>query len=275
MSAPDIPAHPGVLAADESPPFEIVTQGARPIVIVCDHAANRVPRSLDMLGLPAHRFEDHIAWDIGAAGVARHLLTWFEASGVLACYSRLVVDLNRSLGDGSAFPQLSDGIVIPANIGLGQEAAQRRIQALYLPYHNAVSELVAARIDAQCEPVFIAIHSFTPRQHGVARPWHVGVLWDKDPRLPVGLLQGLRALGDLVVADNEPYSGRHAADYTVDHHAEPLGIAHACIEIRQDLIRDAAGQQRVAAQLADALRKVLDMEALYDPAQSWLRNPRR
>jgi predicted N-formylglutamate amidohydrolase len=145
---------------------------------------------------------------------------------------------------------------------------------LYLPYHNAVSELLAARTEAHCEPVFIAIHSFTPRQHGVDRPWHVGVLWDKDPRLPVALLQSLRAAGHLVVADNEPYSGRHPADYTADHHAEASGIAHASIEIRQDLIRDAAGQERVAAQLAEALRGVLAMDALYDPAHSWLRSPR-
>lgn len=261
-----------LLAADEAPAFErVIGNRSRPVMIVCDHASNRVPRSLGGLGLPDAHFEDHIAWDIGAAAVTRRLLEWFDASGVLASYSRLVVDLNRALVDASAFPQLSDGMVVPANIGLTDRAKARRAEALYHPYHNAVSELVASSSSLRQTPVFISVHSFTPRQHGMERPWHIGVLWDKDPRLPLALLQGLRAGRDLVVADNEPYSGRHSADYTIDHHAEPLGIAHASVEIRQDLIREEVGQERIAARLAEVLRPALELDAMYDPARSWLR----
>jgi predicted N-formylglutamate amidohydrolase len=145
-----------------------------------------------------------------------------------------------------------------------------RAAALYRPYHAAVRGLIAAKTAPGRAPVFVAIHSFTPRQHGVVRPWHIGVLWDKDPRLPLALLERLRARRDIVVADNEPYSGRHPADYTIDHHAEPLGLAHASVEIRQDLIRDDVGQARWAERLGDVLAGVLEVPELYDPARSWL-----
>jgi predicted N-formylglutamate amidohydrolase len=287
-----------LLAPDEPAPFEIYEPrpARRPIVFVCDHAANRVPRSLGALGLDPRQLQEHIAWDIGAGGVARRLIERFDARGVLAVYSRLAVDLNRDLGDGSAFPALSGGVLVPGNLGLSRTAKAERARRLYDPYHAAVAaaldrigaraaldridaraalERLDARADADPDegadadpaedsaPVLIAIHSFTPRMHGVARPWHIGVLWDKDPRLAVPLLAALRARAGVLAGDNEPYSGRHPADYTIDHHAEPRGIAHASIEIRQDLIRDEAGQREWAERLAAALAPVLEDDALY------------
>lgn len=270
MTAPDDIAR-SLLASDEPPPYELVgEQRDRPLIFVCDHASNRVPRALGSLGLEARRLEDHIAWDIGAAGVARHLLERFQASGVIAGYSRLVVDLNRALHHSSAFPELSDGALVPGNLRIDADAKALRAASLYRPYHEAVRRLIDAKTSADRAPVLVAIHSFTPRQHGVARPWHIGVLWDKDPRLPIALLQALRAQRGTVVADNEPYSGRHEADYTIDHHAELQGLAHASVEIRQDLIRDEPGQARWAERLGDALAAVLDSRQLYDPARSWL-----
>ncbi|WP_428101694.1 N-formylglutamate amidohydrolase [Candidatus Rariloculus sp.] len=253
-----------ILADDEPPAYELIEgSGPRPIIIVCDHAANRVPRSLDMLGLADHHLHDHIGWDIGAAGVARRLAQWFDADAVLAVYSRLVVDLNRSLHDAGAFAAISDGILVPGNVGLSIEAKAARARELYHPYHRTIRKLIDAGTSAEHSPIFIGIHSFTPRASGIERPWHIGVLWDKDPRLPLPLMRGLRTASDIVVADNEPYSGRHPADFTIDHHAELLGLAHAGIEIRQDLIRDEIGQERWAARLADALRPVLEHEAFY------------
>jgi predicted N-formylglutamate amidohydrolase len=195
--------------------------------------------------------------------VARRLATRLGASAVLGRYSRLVMDLNRDLEDATAFPAISDGVLIPANIGLGVEARAERARALFKPYHEAVRRVIHAKITADRQPVFIAVHSFTPHLHRVSRPWHVGVLWDRDPRLALPLMRALRTRGDLVVGDNEPYSGRHPADYTVDHHAEPLGLAHAGIEIRQDLIGEENGQAQWADRLAEALETVLEDERLY------------
>ncbi len=263
-----------ILADDEPPAHELIEgSGRRPIIFVCDHASNRVPRSLDGLGLADHHLADHIAWDIGAAGVARRLARWFDADAVLAGYSRLVVDLNRSLHDAGAFAEISDGILVPGNIGLGMEARGARARDVYHPYHRTIRQRIDAGTNAEQTPVFIAIHSFTPRTNGVERPCHVGVLWDRDPRLPLHLMRALREDPDIVVADNEPYSGRHPADFTIDHHAEPLGLAHAGIEIRQDLVRDDVGQEQWAARLADALRPVLEQEAVYTRVTAAARVP--
>jgi predicted N-formylglutamate amidohydrolase len=200
---------------------------------------------------------------------------------VLAVYSRLAVDLNRDLRDGSAYPALSGGVLVPANLGLSAAAKAARARALYEPYHWAVRDALDraggrgapapasfAAASAAGAPVLVAVHSFTPTMHGLGRPWHVGVLWDKDPRLAVPLLAALRAQQGVVAGDNEPYSGRHPADYTIDHHAEPRGIAHASIEIRQDLIRDEAGQREWAERLAAALCPVLEDDALYHASRS-------
>lgn len=249
---------------DEPPPFErIGGGGSRPIVVVCDHASNRIPRALNGLGLPAARLSEHIAWDIGAAGVARALAACFGAPAVLGGYSRLVVDLNRSLRDPSAMPAISDGTLVPGNVGLDADERAARVDEIYDPYHAAVEELIESRTEGTRTPILVAVHSFTPVNHGVRRPWHVGVLWDKDPRLAIPLMQNLRAQSDVVVGDNEPYSGRHPADYTIDHHAEPAGIAHAGIEIRQDLIDDERGQRAAAERLAAALAPLVDEPALY------------
>jgi predicted N-formylglutamate amidohydrolase len=255
----------GLLAADEVAPYEVLEiEAARPIVLACDHASNRVPRALDNLGLASEHLQQHIAWDIGAGAVTRLLSRRLKANAVLGNYSRLVVDLNRNLEDPSAFPAISDGILVPANLGLTVEHRAERARALFKPYHEAVRRVTQDWTGGAGQiPVFLSIHSFTPKLHGVRRPWHIGVLWDKDPRLAIPFMEVLRRTGDIVVGDNEPYSGRHPADFTIDHHAEPLGLAHIGIEIRQDLINDVSGQQRWGSLLAEALESVLSNEALY------------
>ncbi len=252
-----------MLTPDEPLPYEAVHVGERPVVVVCDHAGRRVPQALGRLGLEARCFADHIAWDIGAGAVARRLIETLDARGVLGVYSRLVVDLNRDLDDATAFPALSDGVLIPGNLGLARAAKAERARALYEPYHRAVRHALEAASGGETHAVLVAVHSFTPRLHGIARPWHVGVLWDKDPRLALPLFAALRAEPGVVVGDNEPYSGRHAADYTVDHHAEAAGLAHVSLEIRQDLIRDEAGAARWAERLGRVLGDVLAAPSLY------------
>ncbi|HEX7080844.1 MAG TPA: N-formylglutamate amidohydrolase [Gammaproteobacteria bacterium] len=256
-----------LIAADEPPAFATVSSGrpGRPIVLVCDHASNRVPRSLRNLGLGERQLRDHIAWDIGAAAVAYRLTERLGAKAVLGGYSRLVVDLNRGLADASAFASLSDGVLVPGNLGLDDAAKEARAREIYWPYHDAIDRMLDESTSEDERPVMIAVHSFTPRLHGIERPWHVGVLWDKDPRLPLRLMAAFRGASDVVVGDNEPYSGRHPADFTIDHHAEPRGIAHVSLEIRQDLIRDETGQERWADRIAEALDTVLRDPALYRP----------
>jgi predicted N-formylglutamate amidohydrolase len=255
-----------LIGRDEPPPFELIEGRAESgLILVCDHASNRLPAALDRLGLAEAYLDDHIAWDIGAAGVARRLRDRFDADAVLGTYSRLVVDLNRGLTDSSCMPAISDGILIPGNVGLDARERERRRRALHEPYHEAIETLIERRTVDGRVPVFLGVHSFTPRFHGTQRPWHAGILWDRDPRLALPLLRALRAQEGLYIGDNEPYSGRHTADYSIDRHAECRGIAHAGIEIRQDLIAEPEGQARWAGILGDALEAIMADASVFVP----------
>lgn len=254
-----------MLTTTEIPAFQSIEgSGDNPIVLVCDHASNRIPAALGDLGLEPEHLVDHIAWDIGAGAVARHLRKRFDASAVLACYSRLVVDLNRAPTDPSLVPAISDSVLIPANLSVSPTARAERIETLFDPYHAEVDRLIDGFCQQGHVPAFLGIHSFTSHFHRLKRPWHVGILWDEDPRLAVPMLQYLRGLPDMCVGDNEPYSGRHPADFSIDHHAEPRGLAHVGIEIRQDLIGDEAGQQRWADLIGDALEFALQNEGVFE-----------
>jgi predicted N-formylglutamate amidohydrolase len=227
-----------------------------PILVVCDHASNRVPAHLGNLGLAPDALGQHIGWDIGAAVVARRLADRLAATAVLSKVSRLVIDCNRPVGHPTSICPTSDGTVIPGNRELNDAQARGRAETYFYPYHGAIAAQLE-RIEATGQAAaLVAVHSFTPCMAGVPRPWHVGVLWNRDPRLALPLIEGLRRDPALVVGDNEPYSGRQS-NYTADLHAGACGRPHVSIEIRQDLLaRDAAAQgwgDRLAELLAPLL----------------------
>jgi predicted N-formylglutamate amidohydrolase len=232
-------------------------------VVVCDHASNAIPARLERLGLDDSALARHIAWDIGAGALADALARRLALPCVLAGYSRLVVDCNREpLGEASMLA-FSDGDMIPGNVGLTPVDHALRIHEIFEPYHAAVAaELLATGCAA---PALITVHSFTPTMNGFDRPWHCGVLWDRDPRLPQPLIAALRREPGLLIGDNQPYSGRDPSDYTVSRHAKVRGWPHVCIELRQDLLGDAAGVDAWAERLARALAPLLDDAALYAP----------
>jgi predicted N-formylglutamate amidohydrolase len=238
-------------------------RGNLPVLFVCDHASRHIPAELDDLGVDKVFLNDHIAWDIGAADLACELGVHLGISVVLATHSRLVVDCNRNLDDPTAFPAISDGIAIPGNRDLSIIERENRANAFYWPYHHAVRDELRQLEHLAPAPALIAIHSFTPEMGGARRPWQVGALWDKDDRIARSLIERLRATGDVVVGDNEPYSGRHPADFTLDHHAEAEGLPHLGIEVRQDLIDTEAGVVEWAEMLAAALNTALQGDALY------------
>lgn len=246
----------GLIAADEPPAYHVDNATSeRPVLVVCDHASNRIPRALGALGLGLARLEQHIAWDLGAAQVARRLAEHLNAPAIYSGYSRLVVDVNRS--ESEAISALSDGVLVPGNLGLSSVHRQQRMSSLFDPYHEAIATTLAALTHGTTVPALVSIHSFTPFLHGLFRPWEIGILWDKDPRIAIPLMAALRRHPSLVIGDNLPYSGMHPADYTVDLHGETAGLAHIGIEIRQDLIAAEDGQSRMADLLADALAGIL------------------
>ena len=247
-------------------PFRVLNAQSRAhALIVGDHAGRAVPESLNSLGIAPDVFELHVAWDIGSSMVAATVADRLDAIAVLANYSRLVVDLNRRLEDPTAFADVSDGIVIPGNVGLSDEQRGQRVKAIYWPYHDAIAQhLAAARARGQA-PALISIHSCTPVLDRVARPWHFGVMWNRDARIAQPLIARLRSVPGLCIGDNQPYSGRHSQSFTLNHHAEAAGLPHVGIEVRQDLASDDAGARRCGELLADALAPVLAGLALSVP----------
>ena len=233
-------------------------------MLVCDHASNRIPVSLASLGVSPADLETHFALDIGAADVVRHLSRRIGLPAVLAAYSRLVVDCNRALTDPTAFPERLESIDVPGNQSLDHDDRTLRANALFWPYHHAIRDRLAGLEAFAPAPALIAIHSFTPTFRGHARPWHIGVLWDKDPRIPIPLRDALKKIGGVIVGDNEPYSGKHPHDFTVDHHAEAEGLAHVSVEIRQDLIDTPEGVAHWGDLLSEALTPILSGPGLYE-----------
>ena len=253
-----------LLGPADPPPFEFIDRRGRSRrLVVADHAGNAVPAGLHGLGLGRDVFRRHIAVDIGSRALAALLAERLGASLVLANYSRLVVDLNRHLDDPGAFIPESDGVVIPGNQDLSAAQKRRRADAIHRPYHNAIADLIDDFMQQGSLPAIISMHSFTPALANVVRPWHIGVLWDKDPRIALPLLARLRQDPALIVGDNEPYSGRHPSDYTVDHHGEGRGVANVSIEVRQDLLGDSDGIERWTSILVEALSEILADETLY------------
>lgn len=255
---------------DPAPYVLLEEHGAAPALIVCDHASRAIPRTLGRLGLPELPSWQHIAWDIGAGELARGLAHALDAPAVLAGYSRLVVDCNRHPEDPESIRPESDGWAIPGNAETTELQRRQRLASFFDPYHDAIAASLAGFRARGVVPLLIAVHSFAASlgRDGAPRPWHAGVLWDEDEANARRLLASLRAEQELVVGDNEPYSGRHPANYTIDHHARANRLPHVCIEVRQDLVDSPAGVERWVRRLARHLRALL-----ADPAALQLLGP--
>ena len=225
------------------------------LLLVCDHAENRLPPEFGDLGLPEAEFQRHIAYDPGAAAVTRRLAAMLGVPAVLSTFSRLLIDANRGEDDPTLIVRLSDGAVVPGNANVDTEERARRIARFHAPYHDAIDAAIDGAMNAGHVPAIVSVHSFTPVWRGANRPWHAGVLWDLDPRFAVPLIAALRSDPALIVGDNEPYAGALAND-TMNRHASRRGLAHALIEIRQDLIGDEAGVAAWAARLSPILAAI-------------------
>jgi len=246
------------IAAEEHDSYSILAGRADAgLLLLCDHAGNALPEGYGSLGLPPEQLRRHIAYDIGAAGVTRRLSAALGAPGVMTRYSRLLIDPNRGADDPTLIMRLSDGAVIPGNRCLDAAERDKRLRLYYAPYHAAIDRLIERCTAAGGKPpVLLSIHSFTESWRERPRPWHVGVLWDKDAELAGALMERFWAEGDLIVGDNQPYSGQLHGD-CLWQHGTSRGIANALIEIRQDLIRDGAGQAAWAERIGRIVRAVL------------------
>jgi predicted N-formylglutamate amidohydrolase len=246
-----------LLAADEPPALSVERpDGVSEFLLVCDHASRRLPRALDKLGLSETELSSHIAWDIGAGGVARMLAERLDATLVLQNYSRLVIDCNRPLAAADSIPGRSEWVQIAANEQLGAAEVAARSAEIFEPYHAGLRGILDQRQRERRPTLLVALHSFTPSYRGESRPWHIGLMYRHDSRMAAALLKLLRRDERLQVGDNQPYSISDDSDYTLPQHGESRGLAHVGVEIRQDLIADEAGQKTWAGRLASLLKQV-------------------
>ncbi|MFT4582163.1 MAG: putative N-formylglutamate amidohydrolase [Gammaproteobacteria bacterium] len=222
----------------------------------CDHASNRIPEALGNLGLASSELGRHIAWDIGAAGVARHLSRQLDATLVLQNYSRLVIDCNRPHDHEHLIPALSEATAIPGNLGLTKAHRTQRVSEVFTPYHDSIGKLLDERVQNRLATAYVAIHSFTPTYLEKPRPWHIGILCRGDKRMADFMLKQLKATTSWCIGENQPYQ-IDDKDYGIPTHAENRELPHVLIELRQDLIATETGQFEWARLLAPVLHGAL------------------
>lgn len=242
-------------------------QSKSPVIIVCDHASNAMPKAAKNLGLDAKARKMHIAWDPGTEHIGRYLARMLKAPLQLANYSRLVVDLNRGEDNADCMRDSSDHVKVPGNKGLTAAQKKARLDDIYWPYHNEITKQLDNVLARGKVPLLLSIHSFTPEMDGAHRPWHIGVMWNNQQKLSKQLVKNLRADNPaLVIGENKPYSLKGAAGgkNTIERHAEGRGLPYLIVEFRQDLVGGSkADAEQWAALFLRSLQPILDDAATY------------
>ncbi|MCB8881821.1 N-formylglutamate amidohydrolase [Acidisoma cellulosilytica] len=247
-----------ILLSDDEPAPVVIdhAQGTSDLFLTCDHAGRRIPLKLGQLGVSDAEMQRHIAYDIGARAVALRLADALDATLIRQVYSRLVIDCNRDPSVPSSIPEISETTEIPGNIGLTDDQRLARQVEIFQPYHDAITAALDARLSSGQRTAIIAVHSFTPVYKGEVRPWHAGLLYNRDARMSLILKRMLEEEGGLVIGDNEPYFVSDLTDYTIPVHAERRRLPYLELEIRQDLIATEAGQAEWAERLIRLLPRV-------------------
>lgn len=248
-----------VLAPAEVPAFDVFNaSGKAALVLVCEHASNRIPAALGDLGLSTSDLASHIAWDLGASRVARHIATAMDAPLAMPRFSRLVYDCNRPFSAPDAIPDRSESCVVHGNADLSAADRAARFEEVYVPFRDGVAAVIDGQAARGAVPAVITIHSFTPVYFGVPRTTELGVLHDEDAALAGALLTRAAAATGLRAEANTPYGPEDGVTHTLKTHALPRGLPNAMLEIRNDLIADVAASTSIADRLVDLLREALE-----------------
>jgi len=235
-----------------NPPIVLNPRGRLPGLIAVDHAGRTIPEELADLGLPRKWHATHHFCDIGVAELARALSERIDVPIVLCDVSRLVIDVNRWLDDPRSIPCALEDTPIGANVAISAVAREARQEAVFWPYQTLVGDLWAQQTRRHAKPFFLALHSCTRMFEGIRRPWDCGTIWHDDVTMSRHLLANLAGEGDLVLGDNQPYSGLDGV-YTVDRHTYGSGLAACGLEVSNDLLETTAGQEIWADRLARVL----------------------
>jgi predicted N-formylglutamate amidohydrolase len=244
-----------LLGPSDADPVEVVNpDGSSVVLLVCEHAGREVPSALGDLGLAPTEMDRHIAYDIGAEGLSRRLSSRLDAPLVLQRYSRLVIDCNRPFEAADCIPETSDGTTIPANGNLCQADRMQRFREIHRPFHDAIGRLLDLRRSEGRSTILVTIHSFTARLANRDRPWSIGVCSNRDDSFARKFMNRFASANPTILAaHNEPYPVDDLSDYTIPAHGERRALPHVLLEIRNDQIADADGQERWTQYIDEAL----------------------
>ncbi len=238
--------------------FDIVNVNASSdVILVCEHASNYMPADKENLGVALDVIASHVAWDPGALAVAKLISSTLDASLVYPTFSRLIYDCNRPPISPDAMPCKSEIYDIPGNMNMSASEHSARVIEFYMPYYNALNDLLVERIEVGRQPVIVTIHSFTPIYFGKKREVDVGIIHDQNPTLSESLFGNCCVEDGYITSLNEPYSAEDGVTHTLAEHAVSKGLQNTMIEIKNDLITDTAGQERVAQFLSVKLQLAL------------------
>jgi predicted N-formylglutamate amidohydrolase len=253
-----MPTH--LLTPEDGAPFEIFNpDGKSPLVLICEHASRRMPVGLGQLGMNAAALETHIAWDPDARAVAEKLALMLDAPLVAAGFSRLVLDLNRPLDSDDLIPERCGDIEVPGNRQLDGVTRQVRIDTLYHPFHLAVDRIIEQKLCQGQRPMVVPVHSFTPHLAGQQRPWHIGVMWERDGGLASPFLQHLAVDTTLCIGLNQPYTAHEYTNYTLQVHGESRGLPCLMLEIRQDVIDSPSKASEYSRLIGSAIQRCMPL----------------
>jgi len=250
---------------DKSDPAPVVClnrDGASPIILVSEHAGNKIPASLGNLGVSDHDLADHIGWDLHIKDVGIALSERLDAPYFYQPYSRLVIDCNRPPDSPQSILEVSDGRRISGNENLSTADVLARQQEIFQPFHGAISSLLNARMERGQTSILVTFHSFTPlmRAGAEVRPWQITFQYGRNPQMSHQLMKLLAEDPSVTVGDNVPYPVRPETNYGIPVHGEQRNLLHTMIEIRHDVIADEAGKalwvKKISNVLSDFLQTV-------------------
>ena len=250
-----------LLTKADPAPFRIENQkGKAQCLIVCDHASNRIPEALGTLGLSKKDREKHIAWDPGTEVIGRYLSEQLDAPAYFSTFSRIVVDVNRGANSPECMRETYDHVPVPGNTNLSRAEKKQRIDEIFNPYHKNLAKQVQRFLKKKRVPMIISVHSFTPEMDGYRRPWHIGILWNKEDDIALKLVDNLRAQNPtMIVGENEPYSlkAENLTKNTIGTHAESKGLPYVIVEFRQDLVKTKRDALKWGKIFLDAMAPIL------------------
>lgn len=175
------------------------------VLITCEHGGNDIPAAYrEMMAGSQSLLDTHRGLDIGALQMAKALATALDAPLIFSTVSRLLVDLNRSIGH----PQLHCEAIRKTPAAYRETILTQH----YMPYREHALQLVSEAINRHGRVLHVSSHSFTPRLHGKVRTTDIGLLYDparvRESTLCKRWQSALKARAPrLKIHRNAPYTG--------------------------------------------------------------------